>query len=100
MENYIKTKSSNRYDLLKELGKDEIDEPCKFCDVVNKKHVNRLNAEISKPTILIAFTVTLLLAIILLFGYGYIVFIVFVIPAFVAFAEQKKASHFNKTIIK
>ena len=83
-----------------ELGNDEISAPCKFCNATNKKHINRLHAEINKPIILIAFTITLLIALVLLFGYGSIVFLIFVIPAFVAFDQQKRASNFNKTMVK
>lgn len=100
MENYINTKSANRHDLLMELGKNEIVERCKFCSATTTKHINRLHAEINKSMILIAFTITLLLAIILLFGYGFIVFVIFAIPTFVAFNQQKRASDFNKTMIK
>lgn len=83
-----------------ELGKDEIHETCKFCSSTNKKHINRLHAEINKAIILISFSVTLLLAILLLFGYGYISFAIFVIPVFSAFDQHKKASNFNRTMIK
>lgn len=100
MENYIKTKANNRHDLLMELGKDEINERCKFCGSHTKKHLNRLHAEINKPLILIIAFLTLIFTVLLLFSNGYIFLVLFSIPIFMFFDQQKKASNFNKTLIK
>ena len=100
MENYITTKSNNRHELLKNLGTDHINESCNFCNHENKKHLNRLHADINKGLIVIAFSIALIMSMFLCFNYGYIIFILFAIPSFVFFDQQKKASNFNRTVIK
>lgn len=98
-ENYLKVKSTNRFALKEELGKTEINERCKHCGNHTKRHINRLFATPNKLMIIGSISLSILVAIVF-WNLGFITKLVFMIPIWIGFDEQKKASKFNKVMIE
>ena len=63
-ENLIKTKATNRHELLMELNTNEINARCVHCGNHTKKHINRLHAEPNKKNIILTFILTIILTLI------------------------------------
>lgn len=96
--NYIKVKSNNRFDLKQEIGI-EINERCKHCGNHTKRHINRLHSE-PNNNIIIGGVVLALIITILLWDFGFVSTISGSIPIAIWMSENKKASAFNKILIK
>lgn len=96
--NYIKVKSNNRFDLKQEIGI-EINERCKHCGNHTKRHINRLHAE---PNYIIIVGGALLAVVftILFWDLGFITTLSGSVPIAIWMNEEKKASAFNKILIK
>ncbi len=99
-ENYFKTNATNRGDLQMELGKDEINERCKYCGKFTKKHINRLMAVPNKKIILFGGLIGIIFAFILFFIFGWISALAFSIPILITAQQRKIASSFNQTMIR
>ncbi len=93
--NKIKTKANNRFDLQQELG-DEINNRCKYCGVLEKRHINRLTADPNYTFFFIALIASLIFTI-LFWNLGFIAFATLTAPIWVYFEALKKATLFNKT---
>lgn len=98
-ENFIKTKATNRHDLLMELGTSEFNERCKHCGNHTKKHINRLYAEGDFTLVLIGLGIAII-ATAFLWKFGIISTLTFGIPIWFWFEMKRKASDFNKTLVK
>ena|SRR5690606_2631542 len=96
-KNYLKTKASNRFDLQNEFG-DEINNRCKHCGTIEKKHINRLVAEPSKFIGFLALGLAILLTG-TIFIFGFIATLSVTIPIWIYFDAHKKASEFNKVMV-
>jgi hypothetical protein len=98
-DNTIKTKAYDRHGLLMERGSNEFNERCIHCGHFTKKHINRLYAEGDYTLVLIG-AVVALVATILLWRFGLISTLTFTIPFWFWIEMKKKASTFNKTMVK
>lgn len=96
--NYIKTKSNNRYDLKQEIGL-EINERCKKCGNHTKRHINRLHAAPNYINILGGGVLSIIITI-LFWDLGFISSLSFSLPITIGMIENKKASAFNKILLK
>lgn len=96
-KNYYKTKTSDRFELQKEVG-NEINERCKYCGIFEKKHINRLHAEPNKFLIISVFIIAIILSI-AFWNMGIIAKLTIMLPFWVSFNEQKKASDYNKIMV-
>lgn len=96
--NYIKVKSNNRFDLKQEIGI-EINERCKHCGNHTKRHINRLHAE-SNYVIIIGGMLLAVIFTILFWDLGFITTLSGSVPIAIWMNEEKKASAFNKILIK
>lgn len=96
--NKIKTSANNRFELQQELG-DEINNRCKHCGVIEKKHINRLTADPNYIIFYISIFASAILTV-LFWNAGFIAKVTLVVPIFLYFDALKKASSFNKTMIK
>ncbi len=96
--NSIKVESSNRYDLKKEIGT-EINERCKHCGNHTKRHINRLHAS-PNYIIVIGGLGLAIIATILLWDFGLVSTLSGTIPIAIWMSEEKKASAFNKVLIR
>ncbi|TYA78633.1 hypothetical protein [Seonamhaeicola marinus] len=97
-ENSITIKSNNRYDLKQEIGL-EINERCKHCGNHTKRHINRLHA---KPNYIIIIAGWVLAAIVTVFlwNLGWISTLTATIPIAIWMSEEKRASAFNKVLLR
>lgn len=93
-KNFIKVKSSNRYDLKHEIGH-ELKRDCSYCKAAGVTHINRLYAEVEPTTILVIGVLCLLIAVVI-FLFGWIVSIAFTLPFYYFFHQQRRANQFNK----
>lgn len=96
--NSLKVKSTNRFDLKEEIG-EEIHERCKHCGNHTKRHINRLRAEPNNMLILGGVVLAAILTL-LLWDFGYISTLSGTIPIAIWMNENKKASNFNKVLIR
>ena len=96
--NSIKVKSGNRFDLKEEIGV-EINERCKHCGNHTKRHINRLHAAPNYFIILGGLGLALILTI-LLWDFGFVSTLSGGIPIAIWMNEEKKASAFNKILIR
>jgi len=96
-ENYIKVKSTNRYDLKQEIGI-EINKRCKYCGHYTKRHINRLYA---KPNYIIiaAGWIFAIIITVFLWDLGFVSSLSGTIPIAIWTIEEKRASAFNKILI-
>lgn len=97
-KNVIKVKSNNRFDLKSEIGL-EINERCKHCGNHTKRHINRLHAEPNYLSVGIGVIITLVLTA-FLWQLSYLSALTGFIPIALWMGETKKASTFNKLIIR
>ncbi len=97
-DNYIKTKTTNRFDLERELGSDEIARNCDHCGTFEKKHLNRLHAEPAKYVLWLCISLAIVLTM-LVFYFGFIAVITVSLPIWIYFEAQKRASQFNKAVL-
>ncbi|RNC87237.1 MAG: hypothetical protein ED556_07400 [Winogradskyella sp.] len=98
-DNYIKTKATNRHELLMELGTNEINERCKHCGNFTKKHINRLYADDDYTMVLFGFAAAVVVTY-FLWDYGYISTLSGAIPLWFWSEMKKKSSAFNRTMVK
>jgi hypothetical protein len=98
-DNTIKTKATDRHGLLMERGSNEFNERCIHCGHFTKKHINRLYAEGNYTLVLIGLGAAII-ATVLFWNLGYISGLTFGIPIWFWFEMKKKASDFNKTMVK
>lgn len=96
-ENSFTTKASNRFELQDERG-NTINERCKYCGNITKRHVNRVHAKANVGWIAAAAIVGIIAAI-LLFQLGWIASITFTLPFFVWQYLDREASKFNKIMV-
>lgn len=96
--NYIKVKSNNRYDLKQEIGL-EINERCKHCGNHTKRHINRLHAGVNYINIIGGIFLAIIVTILFL-DFGFVSTLSFSIPFVIWTIENKKASAFNKILLK
>ncbi|WNH12072.1 hypothetical protein [Thalassobellus suaedae] len=96
--NSIKVKSNNRYDLKCEIGI-EINERCKHCGNHTKRHINRLHAE-PNNFIIIAGVIAAILFSVLFWDLGFLTTLSGTVPIAIWMSENKKASNFNKVLIR
>ena len=96
--NSIKVKSNNRFELKQEIGL-EINERCKHCGNHTKRHINRLRAE-PNYTIIIGGIFLAGIFTLLLWDFGFISTLTGTIPIAIWANENKKASTFNKMLIR
>lgn len=97
-ENFIKTNTTNRHDLLNELGKSEIENTCQNCGKHTSKHINRLYAEPNNMLIL-ASVILAIIVTVFLWNYGFVSALSGTIPIAVWMDQSKKTSLFNKSRI-
>jgi len=95
----IKSSATTRAELQMEHG-DEISITCDNCAKYNKKHLNRISAEVSNRIILLSIVVGLVATVVLFYFFGLIASIVLSIPIIVWQYEMKKAAEFNSYRIK
>ncbi|MEP0266268.1 hypothetical protein [Dokdonia sp.] len=106
-ENSFKTKATNRFELQTERG-NTIHERCKHCGIVVKRRINRVHAKPNKWMLIIGGLIGISLTIMaIVFTLAVSLFVVVIsIPIissipFIAWREQdKKASAFNKVMVK
>lgn len=98
-ENYIKTKTAERYGFLKEYGSKEINERCKHCGNFTKKDINRLHAE-PNNYLIIGGIIAAILFTVIFWGFGYISTLTAGIPFYFWVSENKKTSLFNKSRVR
>ena len=96
-QNKIKTKATNRYELQLELG-DEINNRCNFCGTIEKRHINRLSADLDYSVFFISLIVSILLTT-LFWNVGFVAIFTLMLPIWAYFKALKKANLFNKTRI-
>ncbi|WP_298345972.1 hypothetical protein [uncultured Algibacter sp.] len=96
--NYIKVKSNNRFDLKNEIGL-EINERCEHCGNHTKRHINRLHASPNYYIILGGLGLAIIVTI-LLWDFGFVSTLSGAIPIAIWMSEEKKASTFNKVLIR
>ncbi|MCH2489102.1 MAG: hypothetical protein MK211_03020 [Flavobacteriales bacterium] len=99
VKNLFKTKATNRFELQQELGADEINRRCDYCGNIEKRHINRLTAQPNK-TLMILSVVLVILLTTTIFMFGFIAALTFTFPIWLFFDAQKRASLFNKTMIR
>ncbi|TXG39466.1 hypothetical protein [Seonamhaeicola maritimus] len=94
----MKVKSNNRFDLKQEIGL-EINERCKHCGNHTKRHINRLHAS---PNYFFILGGVALAAIITIFIWdlGFVSTLTGTIPIAIWISEEKRASAFNKIMIR
>ena len=96
--NSINVKSKNRFDLKMEIG-EEINERCKHCGNHIKRHINRLRAE-PNNIIIIAGVIIAGIFTVLIWDLGFVSVLTGTIPIAVWANENRKASAFNKVLIR
>ncbi|TWO31086.1 hypothetical protein E1J38_014180 [Seonamhaeicola sediminis] len=96
--NAIKVKSTNRYDLKQEIGL-EINDRCKHCSHHTKRHINRLHASLNY-FIIIGGVVLAAIITILIWDLGFVSTLTGTIPIAIWMNEEKRASAFNKIMIR
>ena len=97
-ENFIKVKSTNRYDLKQEIGSDHFNERCTYCGNFTKKHINRLQAFPNTKNI---YFILIIVVIIAATFWNYAKFLKYIaaLPFILWFEQKRKASNFNKIMI-
>lgn len=98
-DNVITTKGTNRHELQMELNSNEINERCKECGNFTKKHINRLYAETNYIPIVLG-VLAAVIGTVLLWDFGLVSTLTATIPIGIWSMENKKASDFNKTMVK
>ena len=98
-DNHIKTKATNRHELLMELGKEEFNERCRYCGNFTKKHINRLYADDNYMFVLVGF-IAAAIATYFLWAFGYVSTLTGAIPLYFWIEMKKKSSMFNRTMVK
>ncbi len=88
-----------RGDLQMKVG-DEVTVNCSHCGKMDKKHINRIDAVIDNRKILIAISISALVAIVLWNLYGGIGALFFTIPIIVWIQESKATNDFNSYKIR
>jgi hypothetical protein len=96
--NSIKVASKNRFELKEELGKEMIDR-CKHCGNHTKRHINRLHAAPNYYIILGGVALAIIITI-PIWDLGFVSTLTGSIPIAIWMNEDKKASAFNKIMIK
>ncbi len=97
-KNYLKTKANVRLELCDELGNDEINRRCDHCGFIEKRHINRLTAEVGKHVI--PLTIAMIVALTMgVFALGFVATITFAAPIWFYYNSQKTTHLFNKTKI-
>ncbi len=94
----MKLKASNRFDLQHKVG-DTISRNCNSCGTLEKRHINRLEAEPEAYVIWVCIAAMLLLTGFFWY-YGWIALISVAGPIWFYHDAHKSASYFNKTKIK
>lgn len=98
-ENYIKTKTSERYSFFQEYGSKEINERCSNCGNFTKKDINRLHAEPNNYLIIGGIVMAIIFTV-LLWDIGYISTLTAGIPFYFWINENKKTSFFNRSRVR
>ncbi|WP_299100343.1 hypothetical protein [uncultured Winogradskyella sp.] len=98
-DNYIKTKASDRYGLLMEMGKNEFNHRCKHCGYFTKKHINRLYADDNYMLVFVGFMLSAI-ATFFLWEFGWVSTLTGAIPLYFWIEMKKKSSAFNGTLVK
>ena len=96
--NSLKVKSNNRYDLKQEIGL-EINERCKHCGNYTKRHINRLHAS-PNYFIIIGGVALAIIVTLFIWDLGFVSTLTGTIPIAIWMSEEKKASAFNKIMIR
>lgn len=96
--NSIQVKSNNRFDLKEEIG-EEMRDRCKHCGNDTKRHINRLHAEPNYFIVLGGIVLAVIITI-LLWDLGFVSTLSGTIPIAIWMNENKKASAFNKVLIR
>ncbi len=94
----MKVKSNNRYDLKEEIGL-EINERCKHCGNHTKRHINRLHASPNYFIILGGVALSVIVTL-FLWDLGWVSTLTATIPIAIWMSEEKRASSFNKVMIR
>ncbi|WP_406683537.1 hypothetical protein N1F78_12720 [Seonamhaeicola sp. MEBiC1930] len=94
----MKVKSNNRFDLKEEIGL-EINERCKHCGNHTKRHINRLHASPNYLIILGGVALAVMVTI-LIWDLGFVSTLTGTIPIAIWMSEEKRASAFNKIMIR
>lgn len=98
-KNYINTKANDRFELKEEMGTDEIDSRCDHCGSIEKRHLNRFDAEM-KRWVLPTAVILCLIATMVLFSIGLIATVTFTAPIYLYFQAQKDVNRFNRTKLR
>ena len=93
-ENEIRSAAKTRGELEMERGR-EITITCDYCAILNKKHINRITAEVDNTIIIGGVILSIILTVGLLMFFGWISLFALVLPITIRRWEMNKAHTFN-----